>query len=75
MANPKLVLDNDAIACGLPYHSPAEEILIDTTAPQEQAIFTLPKTLAFSHTFIREAMGDRDLPEEVIDTSFSPEEI
>ena len=43
LANPKLVLDNDAVTCGLPYNSPAEESHIDTTAPREQVTSTFPK--------------------------------
>ena len=66
MAHPKLVPDNDAVACGLPYHSPAEESHIDTTAPREQVTSTVLQTPASSHTFIRKAMGNRDLQEEVM---------
>ena len=67
VANSKLVPDNGTVTCGLPYHSPAEESHIDTTAPQEQVTSIVPQTPASSHTFIRKAMGNRDLQEEVID--------
>ena len=67
VANPKPVPDNDAVARGLPYHSPAEESHIDTTAPREQVTSTVPQAPASSHTFIREAMENRDLQEEVMD--------
>ena len=43
VANPKPVPDNDAVARGLPYHSPAEESHIDTTAPREQVTSTVPQ--------------------------------
>ena len=43
VANPKVVPDDDTAACGLPYHSPAEESHIDTTAPQEQVHSLFPK--------------------------------
>ena len=67
VANPKLVLDNDKVACGLPYRSLTEESHIDTTAPREQVTSTVPQTPACSHTFIREAMGNQGLQEEVMD--------
>ena len=67
VGNPKLVLNNDTVACGLPYHSPKEECHIDTTAPREQATSTVPQTPASSHTFIREAVGNQGLQEKVMD--------
>ena len=67
VANPKLVPDNDAVAGEMPYHSPAEESHIDTTAAQEQVTSTVPQTPASSHTFIRKAMGNQNLQEEVMD--------
>ena len=67
VANPKLVPNNDTIACELPYHSLAEEGHTDTTAPREQITSTVSQTAASSHTFIREAMGNRGLQEEIMD--------
>lgn len=66
VADTKLVPDNDAVKCRLPYDSTAEENHIDTTTPQEQVIFTVPWNPASSHTFIRKAMRDWEPPEEVI---------
>ena len=66
MANPKLAPNNGTVACGLPYHPPAEESHIDTTNPQEVAS-TVSQTPASSHTFIRKAMRNQELPEEVMD--------
>ena len=67
VANPKLVHDNDTVACGLPYQSPAEESHIDATPPREQVISTVPQTPTSSDMFIRKAMGNRGLQEEVMD--------
>ena len=67
VANPKLVPNNDTVACGLPYHSLAEESHIDTTSPQQQVTSTVPQTPASSLTFIRKAMGNRGLQEEIMD--------
>ena len=63
---PYLFPDNDVVARGLPYHSPAEESHVDTTAPREQVTSTVPQTPASSHMFIRKTMGNRDLQEEVM---------
>ena len=67
VANPKLVHDNDTVACGLPYHSPAEESHTDTTPPLEQVISTVPQTPTTSDMFVRKAMGNRGLQEEGMD--------
>ena len=67
VANPKLVPVNGAVTCGLPYHSPAEENHIETTAPREQVTYTVDQTPASSHTLFRKAMGNRDVSEEVMD--------
>ena len=67
VANPKLVPDNVTVACGLLYHSPAEENHIDTTAPREQVTSTVPQTPASNHTFIRKTMENRGLQEEIMD--------
>ena len=71
VANPKLVPDNDTVACGLLYHSPAEESHIGTTAPREQVTSTVPQTPASNHTFIRKTMGNRGLQEEIWTSSVS----
>ena len=66
VADPKLVPNNDIVVCGLPHPFPAHEIHIETiTTPREQIMSNVPKTPASSHTFVQEAMGDWDLPEEV----------
>ena len=67
MANPKLVPHNETVACGLLYHSPAEESHIDTIAPPEQVTSTVPQTPASNDTFIRKTMGNRGLQEEIMD--------
>ena len=66
VADPKLVLNNDTVACGLTYHSPTEESYIDTTTPREQVTSIVPQTPASSHTFIRKAMGNQGIREEVM---------
>ena len=55
------------VTCGLPYHSPAEESHIDTTSPQEQVTSTIPQTPASSYMFVRKAMGNCSLQEELMD--------
>ena len=67
VADPKLVPDNDTVASGLLYHSPAEESHNDTTAPREQVTSIVPQTPASSHTFMRKAMGNSGLHDEVMD--------
>ena len=54
--------NNDAVTCRLTHLFPQKKSRIDTTTSLEQITSTVPQSTTSSHTFIRGAMGDRNLP-------------
>ena len=54
--------NNDAVACRLTHFFPQKKSRNGTTTSLEQITSTVPQRTASSHTFIRGAMGDQNLP-------------